>query len=296
MKESYQFIKTGEFKDFIELKFDEAFNPYKIEESDYYKFADIYNNANTTTRVTLLANFITIREAINESIINRKEVVYSKEIFTQNVYYYLENYSKEEKQNVAILFDTILSSFIRDLGVRSPFYTIGNNRNFYSFIDEINSVLKLIYVGQNPDNISIFKDCIQSPLEGIITNLIELITLSNKEKVLSNLIYLISKKDFSEEIFSEQIKKITDKNKLGRPLKKKVPQNEITDYLKKKLSTKNKRFIHSTGKYEGLPNWNQLSEDYLNSNPTLTNDNLITKRGLIKRLKRAYELIDTSMN
>lgn len=96
------------------------------------------------------------------------------------------------------------------------------------------------------------------------------------------------------------VEKKNEISNVGRPLKPELPQSNVEDFIKKNLYengqlTKNKRFIHATGKYTGKPNWNQLADQYLKSNPEIEEQDIISKRRLIERLKKAYDETNTSM-
>ena len=88
---------------------------------------------------------------------------------------------------------------------------------------------------------------------------------------------------------------------VGRPPNPKVPQSDIENFVRINLfpngeKTDSKKFIHPSGKYKDLPNWNQLALKYLDENPEVELNNLLTDRQLKTRLKMAYEVINTSMN
>ena len=88
--------------------------------------------------------------------------------------------------------------------------------------------------------------------------------------------------------------------KVGRPLNEDLPQSDIETFISNNLFhngklTADKNLIHKTGAHEGNPNWNQLAEKYFEENSEVFLNDIITKRQLIERIKKAYEVIIVSM-
>jgi hypothetical protein len=303
-------IKIEEKNSFIEFDLDFQ----KIDNSVYQvstnQYALLYNKQPINSRVNFFSSLIVIQNHYKNKIRERKKDEFPEEILNphfrelfginfkviDNPRYNFQITSKEN-QNVnekLISLGTDLSESLKTLFKYISSIGFADGIKTKESLDSFNRNLKLI---QSSKGIAEAVDYrFINSIHLYLSKAFEIYFLKLKQYEVGMVINEIKRLGKFNLNLTDSLKSNPIKGNIGRPINSEVPQALIIKYLKDRLNDSKKRFIHQTGSYSGNPNWNQITESYLNSNPELITENIITKRTLIKRFKKAYEEINSTLN
>lgn len=265
-------------------------------EEAYDKYVNLYNSKNSLLAFSELSNIydgiIKIRE-IKKSDLKMKLNGLKSHFLNETIRSYKNGWSTSHEEVEAEINKLDTSEIEKYFNLLlDDFYELND-------IDVLRKgvIEKLNVFGEFKEN-RVYSDSLDSALN-IISELQKIIPNYHSLRFI-NLKILIEK--YPEKI--AEYSKLSGKEKqeitkAGRPLNKDLPQSDIEEFVSKKLfpngeKTNDKKLIHSTGRREGKPNWNQLGLKYLEENPEIEQNGIMGLKQLKERIKKAYEVIITS--
>lgn len=214
----------------------------------------------------------------------------------------LEAHSQDDIEYLAGRLDRLratIETFLSDVQ-NGSFHSFGGIEREVRDIKSLCEYLEMYSIGFNFDVffVDLFNSCLKANSNlFVIEYQIRCLKNISLNIVLNN---YPNKIDGFDELSDAEKKTLSKPNKVGRPENEDVNQDDIERFAKECLFNKElskfdktkKIYWHQSGRYEGKPIFNQLVNAYYRVNEEVN----LTERQLIKRFKKAYEVIITSMN